>query len=195
MGLRIKDLLIALIPIKKFRQYLKLYHGTYPYTVMGKNVKIGTPKNLKLGKYIFIGDNARLSCEGGLEIGSHTKIGVDFLVLTSNHNYQSEKLLPYDEYDYKQKVSIGKNCWIGARVTICPGVKIEDGAIVGAGSVVTKSVPKCAIVAGNPAKIIKFRNIDLYNKLDNENRNINFDNIKEKKWLEVNLFKEFLTKE
>ena len=195
MGLRIKDLLISLVPIKKIRQYLKLHHGTYPYTVMGKNVKIGTPNNLKLDKYIFIGDNARLCCEGGLEIGSHTKIGVDFLVLTSNHNYQSEKLLPYDEYDYKQKVSIGKNCWIGARVTICPGVKIEDGAVIGAGSVVTKSVPKCAVVAGNPAKIIKFRNIDMYNKLDKENKNINFDNIKEKKWLEINEFKKFLSEE
>ena len=48
---------------------------------------------------------------------------------------------------------------------ICPGVKIDEGAVIAAGSVVTKSVPKCAVVAGNPAKIVKYRDIDVYDKL------------------------------
>ena len=193
MGIRLKDLLISLVPVKKLRKHLKMHYGTYPYCILGKNVNIGTPENLKLGKYIFIGDNARLCCEGGLEINSHTQIGLDVLILTSNHNFKSETMIPYDEYNYKQKVTIGKNCWIGARVTICPGVKIEDGAIIGAGSVVTKSIPKCAIVAGNPAKIIGFRDIKVYDRLDKEGNSINFENMPSPKWLEISGYKEFLT--
>ncbi len=193
MKLRIKDFLIGLIPLKRLRHKLKLQYGTYPYNVLGKNVYIGTSENLKLGKYIFIGDNARLCCEGGLEIGSHTKIGLDVLILTSNHNYKSKEMLPYDEYDYKQKVIIGKNCWIGARVTICPGVKIEEGAIIGAGSVVTKSIPRCAIAAGNPARIIGYRDIKVYDELDRAGKCINFENMKDKKWIETGEYKEYLS--
>lgn len=194
MGLRVKDFFINLIPIKKLRQKLRRTKGTYPYCIISKSVNIGCEKNLKLGKYIFIGDNGRLCCEGGLEIGSHTKIGLDFLVLTSNHNYKSDKLIPFDECNYKQKVSIGKHCWIGARVTICPGVKIEDGAVIAAGSVVTKSVPRCAIVGGNPAKIIGFRDIETFNRLEEEGKSADFENLENKKWIEIKEYKEFLTK-
>lgn len=192
MGIRIKDLLINLIPLKKLRQKIRFLYGTYPYNFLGKNIKIGTPKNLTLGKYIFIGDDSKLCCEGGLEIGSYTRIGQEILILTSNHNYKSEKLIPFDEYDYKQKVIIGNNCWLGARVTICPGIKIEDGAIVAAGSVVTKSVPRCAIVGGNPAKILGYRDIELFNKLEKEKKFATFDDVKNRKWIEINEHKSYL---
>ena len=52
-------------------------------------------------------------------------------------------------------VRICDKVWLGARVTICPGVTIGEGAIVGAGAVVTKDVPPRTVVAGVPAKIIK----------------------------------------
>lgn len=59
------------------------------------------------------------------------------------------------QYTKCQPVAIGKNVFIGARSIIMKGVTICDGAVVGAGSVVTKDVPANAIVAGNPAKVIK----------------------------------------
>ena len=55
----------------------------------------------------------------------------------------------------KGDVIIGKNVWIGDKVTILPNVKIGDGVVIGANSVVTKDIPPCSVVAGNPAKIIK----------------------------------------
>jgi acetyltransferase-like isoleucine patch superfamily enzyme len=131
-------------------------------------------------------------CEGELYIGSYTRVSQQVLVLTSNHNYKSEKLVPFDEYDYKYKVYIGKNCWIGARSVICPGVKIEEGSIVAAGSVVTKSVPKCAIVGGNPAKIIGYRDKETYEKLEAEGKNATFEDVKNRKWIEVPEYKAFL---
>ena len=57
----------------------------------------------------------------------------------------------------KGDISIENDVWIGAKSTIMSGVKIHNGAIVGSCSVVTKDVPPYAIVAGNPAQIIKFR--------------------------------------
>ncbi|WP_304522377.1 DapH/DapD/GlmU-related protein [Bacteroides sp. GM023] len=68
------------------------------------------------------------------------------------------RLLPNggEEYTKKAPVTIGKNVFIGARSIVMKGVTIGDGVVIGAGSVVTKNVPANAIVAGNPAKVIKF---------------------------------------
>jgi len=63
----------------------------------------------------------------------------------------------YNEFDDKGYTEIGNDVLIGANALILAGVKIGDGAVIGAGSVVTKDVPPYAIVAGNPAKIIKYR--------------------------------------
>ena len=79
-------------------------------------------------------------------------IGHSVIIATLNHDFNPSKrasMIP-------KKVKIGSNVWIGSNVTILPGVTIEDGAIVGAGSVVIKNVPQNAIVAGNPAKIIRY---------------------------------------
>ena len=57
----------------------------------------------------------------------------------------------------EQPVYIGNDVWIGSRVTILPGVKIGNGVVIGACSVVTKDVPDYAVIGGNPAKIIKMR--------------------------------------
>ena len=67
-----------------------------------------------------------------------------------------------------QPIEIGDHVWIGARAMIMKGVKIGEGAIVAIGSVVVKDVPPYAIVGGNPAKIIKYRNIEQFNKLKNQ---------------------------
>ena len=74
--------------------------------------------------------------------------------------------LPFDNIGIKQAVSIGKNVWLGTDCIILSGVRIDDGAIVAAGSVVTKSVPECAIVGGNPAKIIGWRDKSEYQRLE-----------------------------
>ena len=56
---------------------------------------------------------------------------------------------------YGDDITIGKYSWIGERTVICPGVKIGDWSIIGAGSVVTKSIPSYCIAIGNPARVIK----------------------------------------
>lgn len=194
MEIRFKDLIFELIPIKKVRQNLKYKYGTYPYCSISRKTKIKNRKKLKLDKDIFIGDNCDLFLEGIIEIGSYTRIAKEVMILTANHNYKSKELLPFDEVDYVQNVSIGKNCWIGARSIICSGVKIDEGAIISAGSVVTKSVPMCAIVGGNPAHIIGYRDIEQYKSLENSHKNASLNDLKNRVWVIKDGFKEYMTK-
>ena len=119
--------------------------GLFPpfYTDCGKNIKIG--------KNVFINACCRFQDQGGIEIGDGSLIGHNTTIATLNHDFNPAKrqnLTP-------SPVKIGKNVWIGSDCTILPGVTIGDGAIIGAGSVVTKSVPKNTIAVGNPARVIK----------------------------------------
>jgi len=119
--------------------------GLFPpfYTDCGKNIKIG--------KNVFINACCRFQDQGGIEIGDGSLIGHNTTIATLNHDFHPAKrqnLTP-------RPVKIGKNVWIGSDCTILPGVEIGDGAIIGAGSVVTKSIPANTIAVGNPARVIK----------------------------------------
>lgn len=157
-----------------------------------KTVVIMRPENLELGGKVYIGEDCKFYCEGSLKIGAYTKFGQGTILLTTNHNYKSTTRVPYDNVGILQRTEIGKNCWIGVRCVICAGVKIEDGAIVAMGSVVTKSVPKCAIVGGNPARIIKYRDIELYDKLVSEGMSYPIENELPREWIRDENFKNYL---
>lgn len=109
-------------------------------------------------------NGARLYASGGLEIGDNFHSGKGLIVLTQNHNYSGEAL-PYDCTVIKKRVVIGDNVWCGLNVVILPGVTIGEGAIIQVGAVVSRSVPQLAIVGGNPAKVIKYRDEGHYYRL------------------------------
>ncbi|MGN0818811.1 MAG: acyltransferase [Christensenellaceae bacterium] len=81
-------------------------------------------------------------------------------------------MLPYDERVICKLITIGRNCWLGSQVIILCGVTIGEGAVVGAGSVVSKDIPPYAVVYRNPAKVVKYRNLDVYQKLATEQKQI-----------------------
>lgn len=112
---------------------------------------------------IYIGGGAWMSLFGTLHIGDGTIIGPRLKVHTANHNYESD-MLPYNGDILVKNVYIGKNVWIGADVTLLPGVSIGEGAVIGACSCITKNVPPFAVVGGNPARVLKYRDIENYNK-------------------------------
>lgn len=116
------------------------------------------------GSKLIIGNNVGISgstinATTTITIGDNTIIGSGCLISdTDSHPILAEhRNLPDGggQYTVRKPISIGKNVFIGARSIIMKGVTIGDGAVVGAGSVVTKDVPANAIVAGNPAKVIK----------------------------------------
>lgn len=112
---------------------------------------------------VYVGPGAWMSLFGDFHIGSGTIIGPRLKVHTANHNYESD-MLPYNGDVLVKNVSIERNVWIGADVTLLPGIKIGEGAVVGADSCVTKDVPPFAVVGGNPAKILKYRDINRYKR-------------------------------
>lgn len=145
---------------------------------VGRNVyfctgySISSLHKVSVGDNTWIGENFYAKCEGGLTIGSGVIISRGVEIWTANHNYDSEDLvsLPYDRRFVLKPVNIDDNVWIGSRVTIIPGISIGEGAVIGAGAVVTHDVPPLAVVGGNPATIIKYRNQEVYNKLKQEGR-------------------------
>ncbi|MCU8205253.1 acyltransferase [Vibrio vulnificus] len=90
-----------------------------------------------------------------IKIGNDVMIGPEVMILTGGHDYKNRALLLREQKILTAPVSIGNDCWIGSRVIILPGVSICDRVIVGAGSVVSKSIQEPGIYAGNPAKKIK----------------------------------------
>ncbi|WP_318411726.1 acyltransferase [Photobacterium leiognathi] len=118
-------------------------------------------ENINIGNYCYIGPEAYWFGLGNINIGDGTIIGPCSKIWTANHNYKSEKMIPYDHDINLKPVNIGKGCWIGMNVSISPGVTIGDCCIIAIGSVVTKNIPSYSIVSGNPGTIIKERdNID-----------------------------------
>jgi len=108
-------------------------------------------RNLTLGRGVFVNLGCRFQDTGGITIGDGTLIGHGSTLTTLNHSIDPDRrgdMTPLP-------IVVGRDVWLGACVTIVPGVTIGDGAIVGAGAVVTKDVPAHAIVGGVPATLIR----------------------------------------
>lgn len=118
-------------------------------------------KNAKMtiGENTYIGEGCNLRAGGGfLKIGKQCSISQNITIVVSNHQYKKGQLIKEQPWTTDNNyVIIGDDVWVGANSVILPGVTVGNGAIIGAGSVVTKDVPEYAIVVGNPARIIKYR--------------------------------------
>jgi chloramphenicol O-acetyltransferase type B len=127
-------------------------------------------------KNTFIGNNCHFNGliirgKGKVIIGNNFHCGKDVLFVNSYHKYDGGNAIPYDSKKMIHKdIIIEDNVWICDRVIVLGGVKIGEGAIIQAGAVVVKDVPKYAIVGGNPAKAFKYRNILHYEKLKKEGK-------------------------
>lgn len=125
--------------------------------------------NIELGRFVSInGPGTRISSRlEGIKIGDFSSIASNVVIQEDYHDYNRVSSYFFNQNIFKEdiksdiftkgKIIIEEDVWIGSNSTILSGVKVGRGAIIGAGSVVTKDVPKYAIVAGNPSKIIKYR--------------------------------------
>lgn len=122
--------------------------------------------------HTYLGDNCHFNGMnilggGNVYIGDNFHSGSECLMITQNHNYEG-KAVPYDNtYIYKD-IQIGDNVWLGNRVIVLGGVKIGEGAIIQAGSVVVSDIEKYGIAGGHPAKVFNYRNKFHYEQLKNE---------------------------
>ena len=120
-----------------------------------KGADFGTGKGIAIGNYSGIGVNCKV--RGPLTIGEYVMMGPNVTILTHTHNIERTDIPMGQQGMRVAEVVIGNDVWIGMRVIIMPGVKVGDGAVIGAGAVVTKDVPAFTVVGGVPAKIIKYR--------------------------------------
>ena len=136
----------------------------------GKNVTIGTHcnisgiQNIEIGDYSSIGSNALILCtKARLVIGHHVMIAPQVSIVTGNHKidtvgkYMSEITDREKSPENDQDIIIKDDVWIGSNAILLKGITIGEGAVVAAGSIVTKNVEPYSIVAGVPAKIVKKR--------------------------------------
>jgi len=107
--------------------------------------------------------------KGNVTIGSHFHSGIENLIITQTHDYDDGNEIPYSRTIHSD-VEIGDFVWLGSRVTLLPGTKIGEGAIIQAGAVVHGEIPPMAIVGGNPAQIFKYRDKEHFLKLKEEKR-------------------------
>ncbi|MEQ8715204.1 MAG: acyltransferase [Cyclobacteriaceae bacterium] len=135
--------------------HVNKYSSVTGHTSLGNNVNF---------------NGMKIRGNGTVSIGDNFHCGEECIILTDNHNYDKGTAIPYDSTYLVKETIIEDNVWLGSRVILLPGVHLGEGCIVQAGSVVTRSVPKFAIVGGNPAKQFKTRDVEHYNRLKSEKK-------------------------
>jgi len=115
----------------------------------------------------ILGDNVnfngmRIRGRGNVNIGDNFHSGKECLMISENHNFNKGSKIPYDHTYILKDIIIEDNVWLADRVIILGGVRIGEGAIIQAGSVVVRDIPKYAIAGGHPAKVFAERDIKHY---------------------------------
>lgn len=140
------------------------------FGVVGSNVNIDTPFYCDYGKHISIGNNViiNINCTfvdcNKIEIGNNVLIASNVQIYTATHPVETQERLvegwtgnedvPYF-HTFALPVKIEDNVWIGGGVIILPGVTIGRNAVIGAGSIVTKSIPENCVAFGNPCRPVR----------------------------------------
>lgn len=124
--------------------------------VVRKHAFFGSGSEIEIGDDSEIGENAYLNRD--VKLGKHVLMGQNVTILTTNHEFENPKQWIHDQGTReRQPVFVGDDVWIGANSIILAGITIGKGAVIGAGSVVTKNVPPLAVAVGNPARVIRQR--------------------------------------
>lgn len=166
---------LSLLLISKFKSIFQkniAFSARVEYSEVSSKAKVWGHCKLfhsSLGDYSYVGRNSRLvyahvgkfcSIAGGCAIGMGTH-SLDNLstasIFTARNNGTGNTWTELNTFEEYKAIEIGNDVWIGERVIILGGKRVGNGAVVGAGAVVTKDVPPYAIVGGVPAKIIRYR--------------------------------------
>jgi maltose O-acetyltransferase len=158
-------------PLGKFAKMCRAIACKRLFRYCGERVNVERGANFYTGWEIELGDDSSLGIDCmipyDLKVGKDVMMGPYVIIIGENHNYSDVEVpMRLQGYTTFPPVRIEDDVWIGARAIILPGLTIGRGAIIAAGAVVTKNVPPYAICAGNPARIIKFRNNEIVQSVE-----------------------------
>src|SRR5581483_3087996 len=108
------------------------------------SVTVKYPENITFGVGVVIGPNSTLGAKGGITFGDHARISEGVLIETAGLDFRGPAPYPH----IARPIVIERDTWIGARAIILGGVTVGEGSIVGAGAVVTRSIPPGTVVVG-----------------------------------------------
>lgn len=108
--------------------------------------------HIAIGKHTFINYGTSIAARSSVEIGPYCHIG-HYTFIMDNHQHD---VVRHTQVPPSAPVVIEDNVWIGSKAVILPGVRIGHRAVIGAGSIVTRDVPAKCVVAGNPARVLRF---------------------------------------
>lgn len=153
---------VSTLPLGKISKKIRYSLVKRIFKKCGNNVNVEQGAYFQNGFDIEIGDNSGIGINAQLPnnviIGSNVLMGPDVMIFSGSHRYTRKEILIREQGNEDSKqVIIEDDVWIGARSIILGGIRISKGAVIGAGSVVTKNVESFAVVAGVPAKEIKRR--------------------------------------
>ena len=112
---------------------------------------------IRMGENCYVGPNAVLFGAGEIHMGDHVLVSPGVVIASHQHSF-GERDRPMAQQPIRfAPVVIEDDVWIGANATVLPGVRIGEGAVVGAGAVVTGDVPPGAVVMGIPARVVRER--------------------------------------
>lgn len=161
--------------IRKIRG--RFWSAVFKYQCVSTGTHIGCSCHCHIGgdARVYIGDHfhsngLKVLGKGDLHIGRYFHSGSGCKIMLGSHDFDNGDAIPYGLTYTSKDIEIGDFVWLGDDVTISGNVKIGNGAIIAIGSVVVKDVPEYAIVGGNPAKIIKFRDKEHYERLLDQKR-------------------------
>ena len=144
------------------RPILKRLLGSFGESFLEPPVRWEYGTHIHIGDACLVNSNCVFMDGAEIRIGDRTLIAPNVMLVTAGHPILPEERVVLNADGslshgtcINRAITIGCDCWIGAGAIILPGVTIEDGTIVGAGSVVTKSMPRRVVVAGNPARVIR----------------------------------------
>lgn len=118
-------------------------------------VQIDSPSKLTIGENVSINRNCILHAGGTIEIGNDVLVGPNVVIYTQNHNFKEQNILIRKQGYTLKAVSIGNNVWLASNTIVLPGVSICSDVVIGAQSLVAKSIDKPGVYAGNPLIFIK----------------------------------------
>ena len=167
---------ICLFPIalwRKCRCYISSYVFRHIVHSCGERLKVARLPHVASVAKVDVGNSCNfngitITGWGSVKIGNHFHSGENVKIMLGSHDYDKGDELPYGNEHTTKNVIIDDYVWIGSDVIISGNVHIAEGAIIAIGSVVVKDVPRCAVVGGNPAKVLKYRDIEHFDNVKNK---------------------------